>query len=191
MLIAVILVALLPLALAACAGVPARAPQVVEVHIEAEDVALLEPLECKAFNAAGEWAFVAPGTVTVKVSSPLRITCKLPPGMAARDSTTWAGLDDASREAVRKGEKAGALAGGAVGVAAVVAATPVVGAGFGLLVGLKAIWDGSQLGGAAGWIGSGAGMAYPSPIVLRIGPAGPWAESRPVPIPGPYGPKGR
>jgi hypothetical protein len=185
------LVIVLPAALAACAGMQERSSQLVEVRVEAEDAGWAGPLECLAFNAAGEWPFAAPGTVAVKVSSPLRITCKVPSGVSAEDSTTRAVPTDASWDAARAGEKAGMVAGGAVGVVAIAAAAPVMGAGLGLVTGLGAIFQGSQMGGAAGFIGSGARTAYPSPIVLRITPAGSSPGPRPVPIPGPYGPYGR
>ncbi len=154
--------------LSACAGL-----QPVEVQLEADDPAGRGPLECEATNAAGHWKFVAPGTVTVRVSSPLLITCKLPPGAVAGESRTVAALSDASREAARKGESAGAKVGGATGVALGVAAAPVAGPALILLLGAGGAMQGSLIGGASGSLSAGSGMLYPSPVVVRVTSAAP------------------
>ncbi len=150
-------------AVSACAG-----PQPVEVQLESDDPAGQGPLQCEATNAAGRWKFVAPGTVTVRVSSPLLITCKLPPGAVAGESRTVATLDDAAREAARKGESTGAKVGGGTGLALGVAAAPVAGPALILLLAAGGAMQGSLIGGATGSLSAGQGMTYPSPVVVRV-----------------------
>lgn len=104
-------VAFIAATLAACANVQERTPQLVEIRVQADNPAWAGPLECEASNYAGEWPFAAPGSVAVTVSSPLRITCQVPAGGAAQESTTRAVMAEAARRSAREGEMVGAVAG--------------------------------------------------------------------------------
>lgn len=156
--------------LAGCANTIGPISQTVEVRVETPEADRAGPLECEASNAAGAWQFVAPGTVTVRISSPLWITCKVPPGTVAERIVVAAQSSDAAREAAGKGARTGAVAGGAAGVALGIAAAPVMGA-LGVALAAGSAFRGAQIGGAVGLLKGGGPMSsYPQPIVIRIRP---------------------
>jgi hypothetical protein len=138
--------------------------QAIEVRVEADDPAWGGPLACQAANALGSWPFVAPGSVTVRLStSPLQITCKAPAGASA-DASTAAPIE----RSARKGAATGAKIGAGVGVALGVAAAPVMGPAFAVLLGVGSAWKGTELGGLVGAVTADGNLQYPSPIAVHI-----------------------
>lgn len=67
--------------LAAGCAHPIAQEQTIAVTVETDLPGWKGPLDCRASNAAGSWAFTAPGTVSVlRSSTPLQIRCETPPG---------------------------------------------------------------------------------------------------------------
>lgn len=165
-------------ALVGCAAVPST--QTLEVLVEADDPAWSGPLACKASNAAGEWQFTAPGSLTVRPSfSPLRVSCTLPDGASAEPSVTPSRAGAAAREGARQGASAGARIGGGAGAAVGIAAVPVMGPAFAVLLAVGSAFRGAEIGGLLGAVSSGGAWEYPSPITLRIKAAAPARDAQP------------
>lgn len=157
------------LLLAGCATPASGVLQAIEVRVAADDPAWSVPLQCEAANAAGRWSFSAPGTVTVRPSaSPLRITCQAPAGAVAETSSTAPAASAETREGARKGTATGAKVGAGAGVALGLAAAPLLGPAFALLLAAGGAMRGGEIGGMVGAVQAGAGVAYPSPVVVHI-----------------------
>ena len=153
--------------LAGCAHQP-PAEQSIDVRVEAESSAWAGPLVCQASNSAGTWKFTAPGTVTVvRSTSPLELTCQVPPGAVAEPSITSAGKASV-KERSREGASTGAKVGAGAGIALGAAAAPVMGGAFAVLIAAGAVMKGGEIGGLVGALRSGEQDSYPSPIVLHI-----------------------
>jgi hypothetical protein len=143
--------------------------QAIEVRVEAVDPAWDGSLECQASNSFGNWPFVAPGTVTVELStSPLQIRCKAPVGATAEASATAPSAGETAREGARKGTTTGAKIGAGAGVALGVAAVPVMGPVFAVLLVVGGAMQGAEIGGVVGTVTAGDRMGYPSPIIVQF-----------------------
>lgn len=154
-------------ALAGCAHQPPSA-QRIEVQVKADACDWAGPLACEASNAAGRWAFSAPGAVTVvPSSSPLQISCAAPSGSATEPSLTSPSAAP-SRDRAREGAATGTKVGAGAGVALGAAALPVMGGPAAVLMAVGAALRGRQIGGLVGAMRSGDTIHYPSPVILHL-----------------------
>ena len=150
--------------------------QLIEVHVQADDPAWGDPLECRASNSFGIWHFFAPGTVNVQPAvSPLQITCTVPAGseMEASATAPAPGVREKVQEGAREGAATGAKVGAGAGVALGVAAAPVMGPAIAFMLAVGSTFQGAELGGYIGALKTGGLTAddqllYPSPIAIHI-----------------------
>lgn len=150
--------------------------QLIEVHVQADDPAWSDQLECRASNSFGIWHFFAPGTVSVQPAvSPLQITCDVPAGseMEASATALAPGGREKAQEGAREGAATGAKVGAGAGVALGVAAAPVMGPVFAVVLAVGSTFKGAELGGVIGALNTGDPTAddqllYPTPIAIHI-----------------------
>ncbi|HTT11936.1 MAG TPA: hypothetical protein VMG60_13670 [Burkholderiaceae bacterium] len=140
-------------------------PQTIEIRVVADDPAWAGRLECEAANAAGKWAFSAPGSVAVVPDcSALQITCSSPAGVTSPST---------SHRGTHEGASTGAKVGAGAGVAAAAATASVISPTMAVLLVVGSAGQGATIGGFVGALSSGDQAQYPSPIVLHIKSAPP------------------
>lgn len=145
---------------------PAVRVETIEVRLEADATALQAPMECEAANDFGRWAFVAPGTVRVRVSDlALEVTCKPAEGRISDALVVMPRLPSA--EGPKSSATTGALIGGVIGIGVGVAAAPVMGPALGVAIAAGSTWRGAEIGTLVGWVTSGD-YSYPAVLSIKV-----------------------
>lgn len=152
-----------------CASRPEPVSQTIEVRIASDVREWRGLIACQASNARGHWDFIAPGEVTVLMSTTaLRIVCQAPVGAVAE---TKSPVSYVSRQQQgQSSAQTGAWVGAGAGTALAVASAPFLGAG-GLLFIVGGAGKGYEYGSFIGLLQPDQIQGYPSPITVQLLPA--------------------